>query len=316
MEITMKCLLKTVICSISLLNGAVYADGIHSNKAWDIGVDVLYLLPITTNNEQVYSIQNAINNTYKHYSYPWDWGYKVEGSYHFSAKKDVSLNWSHVDNFHDDYFSGLYHNNIESSISLPSDTLFNTSTNPRWDAVNLEMAHSFLLYHQTHVRVFGGVSYARVHNETVLDIGVPNDFFRGRNIDNSLYNGFGPRVGAKFELHENWMLGFSPYVNTAASVFAGPSSVSRTKSYISETLPRVEQQVFASSTTIVPALEMTLGLNYYCRLKEGLLTLDLGWMWINYFNAQQGLDYNAQTVIFGDFGLQGLRFGLNWMVYE
>ena len=52
-------------------------------------------------------------------------------------------------------------------------------------------------------------------------------------------------------------------------------------------------------------------------MAQGDLTLDVGWMFVNYFNATQAIQGGganaAPQVIGGDFGLQGLYFGLNWL---
>ena len=54
---------------------------------------------------------------------------------------------------------------------------------------------------------------------------------------------------------------------------------------------------------------------------QGDLVLDVGWMWVNYFNAQQfganvglvGTGANRGIVSSSDFGEQGLNFGLKWI---
>ena len=51
----------------------------------------------------------------------------------------------------------------------------------------------------------------------------------------------------------------------------------------------------------------------------GDLTLDVAWMWVNYFNATQVIQSKVAgatappQVVVGDFGLQGLYFGLHWL---
>ena len=54
-------------------------------------------------------------------------------------------------------------------------------------------------------------------------------------------------------------------------------------------------------------------------MAQGDLTLDVGWMWVNYWNVVQsapkvaGTFHSGNNTQEGDFGVQGLFFGLTWL---
>ena len=66
-----------------------------------------------------------------------------------------------------------------------------------------------------------------------------------------------------------------------------------------------------STTTINPALEGKLGATYTYAMAQGDLSLDLGWMWVNYFNVLSTGTRGATNQ--SDFGVQGPFVGLKWL---
>jgi hypothetical protein len=66
---------------------------------------------------------------------------------------------------------------------------------------------------------------------------------------------------------------------------------------------------------VIPAIDAKLGLNYNKPVYSGVLTADIGWLWVNYINA---LPYSNDTQntpgIPASFEVQGLYFGLNYTV--
>ena len=101
--------------------------------------------------------------------------------------------------------------------------------------------------------------------------------------------------------HDN---GLGIYANAAVAILAGTRAYNATY-----TDSFTNNFKFNSSITgVVPALDAKLGAQYHHALAQGELTLDAGWMWVNYFNVQETLASNTN-----DFGLQGLYFGLKWL---
>ena len=161
------------------------------------------------------------------------------------------------------------------------------------------------------IRLHGGVEYARVATNVSTQI---NALARDES-RSSVYNGFGPRGGvdATYELGN----GFGVYGKGAGSVLVGTGSAN-SQTYLNSV---AKSSSSFSRTTIVPELEAKLGFTYDYAMAQGDVTLDVGWMWANYFNAQasvadvtiprnaafSGLAFN------NDWGIQGLYFGAKWV---
>lgn len=252
----------------------------------------------------------------------------VEGAYHFGKGHDVHLNWYHLNN--------ATHNNVGYQ-NIWNDTLQSTSLgtgsiHPEWDAANAAFGKLVVLDEKSQLRFHGGVQYARIH--TSFDQYYPNGNLGNGNFTqqyrtlNSNYNGFGPRGGVDM----NYLLGhgFSVYGNGAGALLIGTAGFNN---QITQYTTATSTYVLADSATgtktlMVPELEAKLGVKYDCyrmpalgRLPQGDLLLDVGWMWANYFNAQQfatsGLALGSESPNRGklsrtDFAVQGLYFGLDW----
>lgn len=328
---------KTAVAVLALGSSAVFAGTMGpvcapgnvtvpcEKTAWNVGAQALYLQP-------VYSLEgnypqaalypstatSNLNANYQTATTPYQWGFMVEGSYHFGMGNDVNVNWYRVHNTTDvanptfDFTDpGAAPAHVFSSQSA--------TANPQWDQVDVELGQHVDFGDMKSVRLHGGVEYARITTQYNTATVIPTSISLNETA-NSSYNGFGPRGGvdAKYQLGN----GFSVYGKGAGSLLVGPSSFSN--SIVSSTTTN-NASAFGSSTLIVPELEGKLGVNYDYAMAQGDLTLDIGWMWINYFNAQQnalnGSFANNGTTTNGpvrgfksstDFGLQGLYFGGKW----
>jgi hypothetical protein len=111
----------------------------------------------------------------------------------------------------------------------------------------------------------------------------------------------------------DWGNGFGIYANGAGAILAGSSKFSTSyTSVLGQGLT-----VSGSRTAVVPEIEAKLGATYTYAMAQGDLTLDAGWLWINYFNVNPAfspvdaaIDASAAA---GSFGLQGPYIGLKWL---
>ena len=106
--------------------------------------------------------------------------------------------------------------------------------------------------------------------------------------------------------------GFSIYGNGAAAILAGSSKNTRTYSDTSGIVSRFNPALSSAKATVVaPELEAKLGINYTFMLAQGNLTLDAGYMLVNYFDVQLS-DKFARP---GDnnFNVHGPYAGLKWV---
>ncbi|MDP3705264.1 MAG: Lpg1974 family pore-forming outer membrane protein [Legionellaceae bacterium] len=325
---------KTAVAVLALGSGAVFAGSMGpvcsavnvtvpcESTAWDLGAKALYLQ--ANAGSAARSVTTTTNTVDLDRNPQWGWGFMVEGSYHFNTGNDLNLNWYHINNSHSGGFNGSRAIDIDPTSDLFIRNLAGTSTtfnrisstiDPHWDAVNLEFGQHVDFGENKSIRFHGGFEYARLTADgsshlqgTVITSTASLPFNSTRSTDVS-YNGFGPRLGT--DMAYDWGNGLGIYANGAASLLAGSSKFNQVRT---DLINGRSVTVNSSSTIVVPELEAKLGATYSYAMAQGDLTLDVGWMWVNYFNpirAQGGkVTDNLET---GDFGLEGPFIGLKWL---
>lgn len=338
---------KTAVAVLALGSSAVFAGSMGpvcapgnvtipcEKTMWNVGAQALYLQPVYAAEGIAPRItgggsanSNPGNWTAPQYSANWGWGFMIEGSYHYGMGNDVNVNWYHVNNA--TQVSGF----VKLSGDAPAYPVRaeNISIHPEWDAVNVEFGQHVDFGDMKSVRLHGGVEYARVatgfsglaRQQTVTSGTYPDAYEK----QHSTFNGFGPRGG--IDMNYDLGNGFSAYGNGAGGILVGSAGFNQSITAYSGTTGAASFN--GSKTTLVPELEAKLGLKYNYNLAamgfvpQGDLVLDVGWMWVNYFNAQQfGANEGQATAATGgtgaargvvsssDFGEQGLNFGLKWI---
>lgn len=321
---------KTAVAVLALSSSAVFAGTMGpvcsavnvtvpcESTAWDVGARALYLQPVYSGGGYSYAAINN-NNRYLDYNNTWGWGFMVEGSYHFETGSDANLNWYHFSRSANKSYTVNNAGGLGNLVSVTNTTTGNISTDPKWDAVNLEFGQHVDFGEKKDIRFHGGVQYARIANTTTLSAtltgaitsvaGNAAGTYSVSYQRKPTYNGFGPRVGA--DMGYAWGNGLGVYANGAMALLAGSSKVA-----ISATDNQGNSLTqSASKSTIAPELEAKLGLSYDYAVAQGDLTLDLGWMWVNYWNVTQSVAGIGPLSVAqeGGFGVQGLYFGLKWL---
>ena len=264
------------------------------HRAWDVGIQALYLKPAyNTDTSYVTSFTNAAGATqWQRLDANWKWGFKLEGSYHFSTGNDLNLNWYH------------YNNTTTNSIITGTSAAPLTQSiinNPKWDAVNAEFGQMVNFGDFKRIRLHGGAQYAQLSQRITSNTAVfaPEQIY-------AKFNGFGPRIGA--DMSYDWGHGFAVYANGATALLVGDNTFNTTTSGGFDT----SGSSFGSSTSVIPEIEGKLGAKYTYMLSQGDLSLDVGYMWLNYIQSQTFLT----TAGFGgtsDFTLNGPYVGLKWL---
>lgn len=266
--------------------------------AWDFGGQALYLQTTTSAGDGfdfgdpfLSSDFGFGRRRFESFDNNWQWGFKLEGSYHFHTGNDLNVNWYHLDN-DDDHHRGSwrFHNQ------------------PRWDAVNVELGQHVDFSEWKVIRFHGGVQYVRLENNRRGHFLGFGEFGRHERT----YNGFGPRFGADM----TYMLGngFGVYANGATALLIGRSDFDRRfHPAFGDFFGNFNHR--GDRSLMVPELEGKLGAKYTYPMAQGDLTLDAGYLWINYFNAHHtvvphffGSDIRESNVAFN-----GPYIGLKWV---
>lgn len=304
--------------------------------AWDFGAQALYLQPSYSNQEFIGSTVNGAGAAaFQKVKNPWAWGFQIEASYHFNTGNDLDVNWYHYDRSRNGSLpiaDGTSFVDVYGENWAPG-TRLSVNGSSKWDAVNVEFGQHVDFGEFVKMRFHGGVEYARIKTQATLSgtlvgstatavvpgvaLSAPQNLF-----NTASYSGFGPRVGLDFGY--GWNNGLAVYAKSAMSMLVGTNKYSRTSaqptlvtSSGTTALPIIS--VGASSTTVNPELEAKIGAAYTYAMAQGDLSLDIGWMWVNYFNVQTNIISSNTTaaqrgiVTRGDFGVQGPYLGLKWV---
>lgn len=325
---------KTAVAVLALGSSAVFAGTMGpvcapgnvtipcEKTAWDLGAQALYLQTSIAgdafyDNAHTFSPDASGTGTYNQTSTGsqgnWGWGFMVEGSYHFNTGNDINLNW--------------YHYNVGQPTTL-STSYYNVGANnynPQWDQVDVEMAQQIDFSDMKNMRLHAGVNYSRVKSNLSTRYTEPVSGAIAANNGspiavNQWFSGFGPRFG--MDLNYGLGNGLSMYGDTAASLMAGTFSKRVAISPPATGGGTSDRFQNTSATNLVPELEGKLGLKYDYSMAQGDVTFNVGYMWVNYFNAVTTNGYNTTSIPssttpmpndYANFGLNGLNFGLKWV---
>lgn len=281
-----------------------------AGTAWSFAGSALYLQPsfpaFAWANERIGT--DALGNNLQVFGTEpeYNWGFFLEGAYYFNQGKDLRLNIY----YYDDTTRG-------------SDKLALGGTGRRditssWVATNFELGQAFHVGEANDIRLHGGVQYARIYSKSNFSqvINVTNTFAGLppvgpiSGIVDDVFNGFGPRIGADlgYQLSNLWasLNGLHVYTNGAIGLLAGKNIYTAS---VSGATAIASGYAYRAVNTAVPEVDLKLGIDYVHTLAQGDLTLDAGWLWVDYISAASHWTPGSGN---GDAIFQGLYFGLKW----
>ncbi len=302
----MQCLKKTLITALVLGSSTVCAGSMGpvctqgnvlvpcEQRAWDVGIQALYLQPEYTGFDYATQFTNASGSiTHNNALDPqWGWGFKLEGSYHFNTGNDLNVNWYYLNNSGESDFTSV--DFLTQQGAFPGRLQLGTV----WDAVNVEFGQLVEFSKAKQIRFHGGVQYAYMNLNSTSTV----QYFLGAL--NTTFNGFGPRVGA--DGIYRWDNGLSVFINGAAALLVGRSAFDLTiGGFLSN----------GAITTVTPELEAKLGAQYEVAVMRGDLSLNAGWMWVNYSNPflVSPPAFTRSNPMSSNFSVTGPFVGVKWL---
>lgn len=248
---------------------------------WDVGVTALYFQPGTAS----YLLNPYLDEPQGHlynFKSPWDWGFILEGSYHFNTDNDFNVNWLHFSVDNSDRFTRFYPGD---QFFFPSDLRttslqFKTS----FDAVNFEFAQTSHYAMDTTIRFHGGMQYAyakvnRYATESEKINDGPVEVFQKTAVSTQ-FQGIGPRVGVDMSHDLNY--GFKIFAQGAMVLLSGQGKAQLSGANRSGA-SLAPFGTIAKLNTIVPELEARLGATYQWNTDSGQVSLTGGWLFQHYF---------------------------------
>jgi hypothetical protein len=272
-------------------------------QLWDLGVQGLYLRSLFDANK---AYQLAPINQFKEVENDWDWGYRLEGSYHFNTGNDISINWTHYSS--EVTQPGLQATNLVgvAALAVPQFTLVE---NNKLDQVNLEMGQYIDLGSRYAMRFFSGVQYAAIAvNDTSYNPPPINIINQYNNTD---FKGFGPIIGTDYTYF--FSPSFSFVMNASGSILYGSSRYNDATVVTPPGLVLFSE--YASKKAIVPSLEGKIGLNYAYNSAPGVWNIEGGYKAMNYFSVLQGQLFNSPftAIRSSDYSLYGPYIGIKYI---
>lgn len=288
-----------------------------ASKKWDLGVQALYLRPAYTT--LGYAPVSALDSTaaLQHVEPDWNWGYRLEGSYHFDTGNDITLNWSHYDvDSRLGVYSGQY---LQLGVPgvFPTRVIasnYQVFLDNKYNQVNLVLGQQVDMGLLKKARFYGGLQYADIRVDSTSYFTLTNPVFLAitgggvKDFINTDFTGAGPVLGIDYSYDLTSALSIT--ANTAGSLLCGTSRYNFSTAYVNGL---VAASLYNSKKIIVPSLEAKLGAKYAYEMAHGVVNLEGGYQIVNYFNALQAKPVTSSTLVTSNFGLYGPYLGVKWL---
>lgn len=276
----------------------------HSDGRWYVGIDVFYFKPSTSDLDYAVvdssGISNPIGGT-KDIETEHEFEFGIEAGYRFpNSDNDITIVYNRI-------------HTEESDSAAESGSIWPTLLHPRftladdlYDAASADVEFDLDTFdllvgkeitigvnHDLDVHMFTGLRYVMLDAE--LDAryvpeseGVVTDIV---DMDRE-FNGIGPRIGVNGNLHVGSGFGF--HSSIATTLLIGNAEMSTVQIQDDEGLEVITNVDKDTFTHLVPELDANLGAYYAHHFdNEVIVSFDLGWKWINYFNILDRFQFHG-----------------------
>lgn len=270
-------------------------------------------------------------------------GWRIEGGYHYGAGKDLRLLWTHY--FHTDRINSPYGTELRPLTittqyihAIPFND-YRASNTSQFDTVHLELGQLAHVGPQYRTRLHFGLQWLSLDDIIRNDVKVQShnsqylmtDTVYYENV--SQFDGVGVRggLGTAYDLGQGWNI----EGNMAVGLLAGklkPHTSLYIPAYFLEDPDQILGASFhwkGSQSAIVPEVDLQADLRYTTSISGGTVSINLGWRFMNYFNAvQNNMEVNATNefpVALGvgidtevrspknNFAINGPVLGIRWV---
>jgi|GEM_PF-2869942 len=264
-------------------------------EGWDLGIEGFYVR--AHNNDLFYSEHLSVNESSRFYSFDKDavspefhFGFRVEGSYHFSTGNDVTVNWLRFHHSDDDTVEGGtrfgrgFHVFFTDTVGTEFDN-YQGSARFDFDEVNVEMGQHVDVGPNVDMRLHAGLTYAHLDQEFDIRGWTSQDKgFRQIETD-SEFRGVGIRTG--FDGAYEVGSGFRLTAHGTVSIFAARMrNWVEARDYAHPSLG-TQGQLYStvrfelSERVITPAASARIGVAY----QNNGFTVEGGWMINHYWDV-------------------------------
>lgn len=295
-------------------------------NAWDVGFEVLWV--DTTTHDQNYAFSNndlgseyvfaAVNPDYQ-------FGFELNGSYHFATGNDLTVRWTRIHNDQDDvitakntqvltnYGFGLNESFFAENTLVLDGTKVTSSHDYEFDAINAELGQHIDVGDDMDLRVHAGLQYARIDYTKALRFTNSSTSDETLLTMDSELDAIGARVGADASYALSG--GFSFVGHASLSLLIGEvESELNARADDSDNRGQLklrQHAEFESDEVVVPAGMIKVGFNYGADLLGGQMALEGGWRWEGYFQSTRFVP--AAGADFENFTFSGPYLAISYL---
>lgn len=269
---------------------------------WELGVQALYLDKLATGTA-VYL--PATGSPFNEVRNDWNWGYKIEGGYHFNTGNDVTINWTHITN--ETNRADLIGSTGITQGLFPLTHL----SKDRLDQVNMVLGQHSDFGLVKKIRFYAGAQFADLRVDTTDYVNVvlpspPLPFTGVYGYSLAEFRGAGPVIGLDYAYNITNELSLT--ANSSGSILCGTSRLN--SGIVGTPVNLAVTSIYAKKRAMVTGLEAKLGLNYAVPMGQGVLNLAGGYQAMNYFDAIQTVrSINSNDSNYGVYGpYMGLKY--------
>lgn len=262
------------------------------HTGWDIAAELIYIEPMTNDywfadrfsvsSSNVTTMENLFSDA------DFDFGFRLEGSFHFNTGNDFTANWLYYNN------GNTTSNAIDVTVPgqkmrlrLPSANLtlvanvIDSDVSSNLNVVNLEFGQHIDVGQDVDLRYHFGVQYVNVDEHQYIRLYDNVPALKGQIATQSQFEGIGPRVG--IDAYYTLGNGFNLIGRASIAALVGDLESSVIiDNYISAT---ARDDVLESERIMTSSAASKLGMSYSTDCMNGVMILEGGWQWAGYFNT-------------------------------